>query len=89
MVPRGEKTFPNLPYLTSIFAGRLRPDRVGLANRTTDLGLLRGLLQHLVPPAQAGHDCNPGLQRGGDGELGADHVQGGGHLVRGGQVFKE
>ena len=72
-----------------ILAGWLRPNGVGVTNRTSDPILLRGLLQHLLPTAQAGHDCHPRLQCGRDGELGSDHLPRGGDPVRGGEVVEE
>ena len=62
---------------------------MGLPDRSPDPLVLRGLLQHLVPSAQAGHDCHPGLQRRSDGELGSDNLQRGCNIVRRGQVVEE
>ena len=63
--------------LYSVSSGWLRPNWMGLPDRSPDPLVLRGLLQHLVPSAQAGHDCNPGLHIWGDGTLGPHHVKSG------------
>merc|ERR1712013_704193 len=62
------------PYLVK--EGCDQPDRMGIRDWAPDSSLLRGLLQHLLPPPQAGHDCYPRFQCWCHGELGPYNLQG-------------
>lgn len=56
-------------------------DSLRVNNWTKSAGILRAVVQRVVPAPEAGHDCHPRLRGRRHGELGAHHVPGDGTAV--------